>query len=822
MIRNLLRRTLRIATALVVVMAITGIALFFRFRTSLPRLDGSVTVAGLEQPVSIVRDARGIPHIHAGSENDAWFALGYVHAQDRLFQMEMQRRAGQGRLAEMLGAPGLAADRLFRSLGLYRRAQDSVRHLPAEQVEALEAYAAGVNQWLATRVGALPPEFDLFFTDFEPWAPADTIVWGKLMAIRLSTDWQDELLRARIVREAGREAIPVLFPPHPGDGPVTVGPRDARLAREVGLGARFAASWAQGPSGPGPLEARELDPGAWFAALPEAVRGGGASNAWALGPERTATGAAILASDPHLDMNAPVLWYLAQINAPGLHLDGATVPGVPLLLMGHNGHIAWGMTAGYVDTDDVILEKLDPDDPARYLAGGESLAFDVRTETIRVRFGEDVTLTVRESRNGPVIDLGGDLADLEKREQRVAVLRAPWLSRADTSAAAIAGINKAKSWDEFRDALRLFIGPVHNFVYADRAGNIGHLVPGLIPVRKRAESGFLPQDGAHPDSELNGYIPYEALPRSYNPPDGVLISANNRIAGPDYPYFLSRSWGDHYRATRIVQLVAAKDRFTPDEIARMQADHVSLAARAALPPMLAFEPADERQWRAVGMLRVWDGAMAHERPEPLIYTVWSYELNRRLYGDELGGVADDYVSYRPDVVINILTNHPAWCDDVRTAATEDCPTILRQSLAAALNFLSGELGGDPSSWRWGDLHHAEMRHEVLGAIPLLDRLTTVRIAADGSGHTVNKAAMSYLDANPFAAREGAGFRGVYDFSDLRASRFTISTGQSGNPFSFYHDNLVRDWRDVRHWRLARDEAAARQDAIGVLTLSPEP
>ena len=796
MIRNLLRRTLRIATVLVVVLAIAGVALLLRFRTSLPRLDGAVTVAGLERPVSIVRDARGVPHIHAGSENDAWFALGYVHAQDRLFQMEMQRRAGQGRLAEMLGAPGLVPDRLFRSLGLYRRAQESVRHLPAGQLRALEAYAAGVNQWLLTREGALPPEFDLFFIDFEPWAPADTIVWGKLMAIRLSTDWQDELLRARIVREAGREAIPVLFPPYPGDGPVTVGPREARLARELDLAARLAP-------------------------LPREARGGGASNAWALRPGRTATGDSILASDPHLDMNAPGLWYLAQINAPGLHLDGATVPGVPLLLMGHNGHIAWGMTAGYIDTDDVILEKLDPDDPARYLAGGESLAFDVRTETIRVRFGEDVTLTVRESRNGPAIDLGGDPADLGRQEQRVAVLRAPWLSRADTSAAAIAGINRAKSWDEFRDALRLFIGPVHNFVYADRAGNIGYLVPGLIPVRKRAESGFLPQDGASPDSELAGYIPHDELPQSYNPPDGVLISANNRIAGADYPYFLSRSWGDHYRATRIAQLVAAKDRFTPDEIARMQADHVSLAARAALPPMLGFEPAGARQRRAVAMLKGWDGAMARARPEPLIYTVWSYELNRRLYGDELGAVADDYVSYRPDVVINILTNHPAWCDDVRTAAAEDCPAILRQSLGAALDFLARELGGDPSSWRWGDLHHAEMRHEVLGAIPLLDRLTTVRIAADGSRHTVNKAAMSYLDANPFAAREGAGFRGVYDFSDLRASRFTLSTGQSGNPLSFYYDNLLRDWRDVRHLRLARDEAAARQDAIGVLTLFPE-
>ncbi|MYF86165.1 MAG: penicillin acylase family protein, partial [Rhodospirillaceae bacterium] len=285
-------------------------------------------------------------------------------------------------------------------------------------------------------------------------------------------------------------------------------------------------------------------------------------------------------------MNAPVLWYLAHISAPGLNLSGATVPGGPLLIMGHNGHIARGVTTTYSDTDDVILEKLDPSDPNRYMADGDSVPFGIRTETVKVRFSADVTLTIRESRNGPALDFDEELAEFGRKSGRVAVLRAPWLSRADTSAAAFAGINKAKNWTEFRDALRLFIGPVQNFVYADTAGNIGYLVPGAIPVRKRPDAGYLPQDGADPETALVGYIPYDSLPLSLNPPDGVLINANNRIAGSDYPYFLSQSWGDHYRATRIAQMLAAKERFTPDEVARMQADHVSLAARATLPLLL--------------------------------------------------------------------------------------------------------------------------------------------------------------------------------------------------------------------------------------------
>ncbi len=797
MIRRFLRWTLRIALTLVVMLAVAGVVMFFWFRTSLPRLDGTVIVAGLEKPVTVVRDMRGIPHIYADSQRDAWFALGYIHAQDRLFQMEMQRRAGQGRLAEIIGSPGLKADRLFRTLGLYRRAQDSVKHLTAEQLEVLESYAAGVNRWLETRKGTLPPEFNLIGMDFEPWKPADTLVWGKLMAIRLSTDWRGELLRAQIIRKVGKGAIPVLFPPYPGNGPVTIGPDTEGLFKG-------------------------FDFGSLLAALPRRAAFGGASNAWALRPGRTTTGAAILASDPHLGMNAPVLWYLAHISAPGLNLSGATVPGGPVLILGHNGHIAWGVTTTYIDTDDIVLEKVDPKDQARYMAGGVSVPFRIRRETLKVRFGDDVTLTIRESRNGPALDYNEELKEYGEKNGRVAVLRAPWLSRADTSAAAFVGINKATNWNEFRDALRLFIGPVQNFLYADKAGNIGYLVPGVIPVRRRPDAGYLPQDGDDPESALAGAIPYNALPQSFNPPGGVLVNANNRIAGSDYPYFLSQSWGDHYRATRIGQLLAAKQRFTPDEIARMQADHVSLAARAALRLMLQVEPADDRQRRVVEMLRAWDGAMAIPRPEPLIYTVWSRELNRRLYADELGDIADRYVSNRPDVVINILTDHRSWCDDTGTEAKEDCPTILRRSLAAALDFLSDKLGGDPMLWRWGDMHYAEMRHQAFGPIPILGRLTAIEIAANGSRFTVNKAAMNFRSDTPYAARQGPGFRGVYDFSDLTKSRFTISSGQSGNPYSFYYDNLVNDWRDVRHWRLAPDEATARRDAIGVLTLSPAP
>jgi len=597
MIRKMLKWAFRGFMILALMLVISGVVMLFWFRTSLPNLDGKVAVAGIEQAVTIMRDERGIPHIYAKSQQDAFFALGYVHAQDRLFQMEMQRRIGQGRVAEILGSPGLRFDRLFRSLGLYRRAQDSVRHLKEDERRALRSYAAGINQWLESRTGSLPPEFNLLGIDFEPWKPADTLVWGKLMAIRLSANWQGELLRAQIIRKLGKNAIPVLYPSYPGDGPTTI--KDYQEGMLNGL------------------NFREL-----FAALPRQLISRGASNAWALRANPTTTRNAILASDPHLGMDAPVLWYLVSINAPDLNLSGASVPGAPALVMGHNGHIAWGLTTTYIDTDDVILEAIDPSDPTRYLTDSKSIALRIRTEVIKVRFGKDLTVTIRESRNGPAIDFRPELKRFERENRRLAVLRAPWLSREDTSAGSLLAVNKAKNWDDFKNALRTFVGPVQNFLYADKQGNIGHFVPGLIPVRKNAKSGYLPQDGSDAQSVKIGYIPFEKLPQSFNPPDGILVNANNRVTGEDYPYFLSKRWGDHYRARRIGQLLKTKEKFSPEDIARMQADHVSLAVRATLPLMLEFEPQSDLEKRIADMLKTWDGSMSLTRPEPLIYTAW--------------------------------------------------------------------------------------------------------------------------------------------------------------------------------------------------------
>ncbi|MEQ8698992.1 MAG: penicillin acylase family protein, partial [Bauldia litoralis] len=514
-----------------------------------------------------------------------------------------------------------------------------------------------------------------------------------------------------------------------------------------------------------------------------------------------------------------------RAEAPDMKLVGATVPGTPALVIGHNGHIAWGVTTTYIDSDDVFIETLAPGDDTKYLTPDGPKPFKIRKEVIKVRFGEDVTLTVRETRHGPVLP---DEAPPPSAQSAVAAaprqvmaLSAPWLSDKDTTADALFGLATAKNWDEFRASLRRYIGPLQNFVYADTDGNIGYYVPGRIPIRKKG-IGYMPAPGSTGDYDWSGFIPFEKLPQAFNPPGGVIVNANSKIVGKEYPYFLSREWGDHYRAARITELLAKTDKHTLASTAAIQADVVSLMARELLPLMSAFKPSKDTAQAALARLAKWDGAMTLDRSEPLIFMAWLAELNRRLYADELGQMGQRFVGLRGDVVKNILTEHKDWCDDRTTKVTESCADILGASLDAALAFLSDRHGDDPALWRWGDAHFADFSHPVFRMVPGLNQLTRLRIANSGGPHTVNKAAMNVRDKSaPFADRHGPGYRGIYTFDDLDKSRFTIATGPSGNPYSRFYDNLLVAWRDLRHWTLAPLTPADRKTAVGTLSLVPK-
>lgn len=741
-------------------------------RTSLPETTGRILVAGLDSDVEIVRDAVGVPHIRAGSERDAYFALGFVHAQDRLWQMETMRRTGAGRLSEFAGTRTLALDRSMRTLGLYRLAQRSYDIAAPEVRAAVDAYTSGVNAYLHTRSGALPPEFQLSRHTPEPWTAADSLVWGRLMALRLTGNWREEALRAKLADRLSPVQIAELFPPYEHMAPPTL----------AALRPEFAPAFA-----------------ALHAALPD-LGFSSASNSWVVGGALTGTGKPLLAGDPHLGFEAPNLWYLARIDAPGLSLAGATVPGVPFHILGHNGDIAWTFTTTDSDTQDLFIERLDPTDPTRYLTPDGARPFVTREDVIRVRGADDVRITVRETRHGPVLsDTRPDFVKLESGHVIAAAAAA--LAVDDRTAEAIYRLNHARDWSSFVTALEMFHAPQQNVTYADTAGNIGFIAPGRVPIR-RAGEGLVPVPGWTGAHDWIGYVPFAALPRSFNPPAGRIVNANHKIVDDAYPYFLGHGWTPAYRARRIHEILDAQNRHDAEGFASAQHDAHSLASRELLPLLLETLPAAAAHapWRA--MLARWDGVMRRDRAEPLLFTAWLRALNRLLYADELGPHFSDVFDLNPIFVRNVLNGKFAWCDDVTTPARESCATIVAMALEQAVSELTRDYGSDAAAWRWGTAHYANFRHVLFSTIPILRAIATIRTDASGDAYTINRGQTRISDERaPYASVHGAGFRAVYDLADLDASLFIQAPGQSGNLLSPHYRDLIGRWRDGTYLRL---------------------
>ncbi len=804
----------RAALVLLVLVVLAGIGLgagYVWLRGSLPQYAAAVPVNGVAAPVRIVRDAHAVPHIFAESEADAAFAVGFVHAQDRLFQMEMARRLGAGRLAEVLGGSAVRADHFMRILGLHRLAEGSVAGLAPEVQTLLERYAAGVNAWLAGHDGPWPPEFYALGIEPEPWRPADSLVVGRLMALQLASNFRSELLRARLAETIGRERLEDLFP-------------NDRLPPLTTLGTLSQEALAT-------LHAGLPDPGAR-----------GASNAWAVAGTGTETGAPILVNDPHLGLGAPILWYLVRLETPELTLAGATIPGAPVVILGHNGTIAWGLTTTGGDTQDLFIERLDPDAPGRYLTPDGSAPFETRQETILVDGGDPVVVTVRATRHGPVVsDAEPDAALALLGDQAVVALAFPGLAEEGIIAEAVYRINHARDWDDFRAAMAHWIAPQQNVFYADTGGNIGMFVAGRVPVRADG-NGLMPVPGWTGAYDWTGFIPVDDLPQVLNPPSGRIVNANNPVVGPEYPYLIAAyPYELPFRALRIEEMLDESGVQSLENSLAHLMDALSPAARDLAPLLTGIAAPDERAAQALALLRDWDFVMAADRPEPLLFTAWLNELNRALYTDEInrplpagainralpagepGLLAEDFWDLHPATVRHMLTEAQDWCDDVTTwEVTETCDEILRLSLQRSLDLLSAAHGGDISAWRWGDVHTAALSHRIFGRVPVLRGLVDLSVPTDGGNYTVNRGGIRAGAARqPFLHVFGAGFRGVYDLADLDRSRFIIATGQAGNPLSPHFSDLVEAWRTGGAITLSgsADELAA--SGSGTLMLQPQ-
>lgn len=813
----------RIGRALALLLALVALVLtgaYTWLRTSLPATSGTIAIAGLSAPVKIYRDADGVPHIFASSALDGYRALGFLHAQDRLFQMDFTRRLAQGRLAEIVGRRALDQDRFMRTVGIYRKAQESLALLAPETRAALDAYAQGVNGYLAGQSGALPPEYQALrlLAPLDqpatlapaPWTAADSAVWSRLMAMQLSGNWTEEARRARMAKTLTAQQIADLYLSDPADGGISLPKLD----------------WA---SLDGLME-RTL------AAAPEPALPRRASNSWVVGSSRTASGSPILVNDPHLGFAAPTLWYLARIDAPDLSITGATVPGVPFHILGHNGHVAWGLTTTGADTQDLFVERLAAGDPARYDTPDGPKPFAVRSETVAVRGEPPVAFEVRETRHGPVIsDLAGGRTRDVAQEGQVIALQAMFMVPDDRTADAYYRLNRAEDWKSFQAALRPYAGPMQNFAYADVSGAIGMIAPGRIPRRAGNADGFMPVPGWTGEGDWTTEIPFDQLPRRLDPPQGWIANANNRLVAPSYPLLITRDWDDSYRFDRIAAVLSnGSGRKIGDEAALLM-DIVSPVAGELLPALLAARQdarpegrpdarptASPKVEEAKRLLGAWDRTMARNRAEPLIFAAWLRAVGRRLYGPLLGPELDGNWTPRLSVLSRMLRQDSAWCDDPKTPEREHCGALMNAALEDALAEIEVRQGSDMAAWTWGQDHQARHANLVLGSIPLIDRFANIVTPTDGGFDTINRAAYrAGTPGEPFADIHGAGYRAVYDLSDLDNSLFITATGQSGNLLSNHYRDLTGRWQAGIHRAIAGTQATLAGQGLDLLILEPK-
>ncbi len=749
---------------------------------SLPDHTGTRYVAGLDAEVIVRRDAHGVPHIRAASEADAYFALGWVHAQDRPWQLELRRRIAQGRLAELIGPAGLGADRLMRLFRFDALARANLAALAPADRRLVAAYTAGVNAQLA-RTRLLPPPFWLLWHRPEPWSPADALLWHKLMALDLAYDWRHELRRAQVARAVDAATFAELFPALPAPSAARL---DALRSALAGLDLERLAA-AAGPPPPA----------------------GHGSNAWAVAPTRSRTGGALLANDPHLGHELPGVWYLAGLETPEFTAVGATLPGLPVLVVGHNAELGWGFTNTGTDVQDLVVEQLIDGSRTRTPEGTAPL--DVRRSTIRVRGGGDVAFASRWSVHGPLVsDVVATAADLAA-DDRALALQWTALAADDTTIAAGFAMVRADDAAAVETALRDFDNPQQNVVFATRRGTIGMVSPGRVPVRAGG-GGALPRLGWERAGAWTGTVPRTDLPRRIAPAAGWLANANNAPTA-EAAATLAGHWDDPFRFERIATTLAAGPHDL-DGFRALQLDRRSGLAAALLPAMLAADATDRRSRDWLARLAAWDRVAAADIPEPLVFAAWYDALAEHLYADELGAAFAAYRGQRAAFVERALTTRTHWCDDVATTAVEDCATILGAALADALAELEAALGPESARWRWGRQHPADFEHSLFGELGPLGRIANLRIPRGGDDTTVDAASPVRAAAPPlFPSTHGVSYRQLVDVAEPTRSRFVAAGGQVGHPWSRHYRDLLALWRDGRDIPMAPPARARHVETL---------
>ena len=754
------KRILRVLLcALLILIVIVGATLTYVLRRGLPQQEGTQKIPGLQAEVTVTRDEEGVPHIMAHSKRDLYLAQGYVQAQDRLFQMDLSRRQASGRLSEVFGEMALETDKVFRTLGLRRAAEASLPVYSPECADMLAAYSAGVNAYIEAHRNSLSVEFLLNGYEPEPWTPIDTLVIGKYMSHDLGGHWESQAFRQYLLKNFPEAEAKELFPENtdPTGAPLII-PTSAEVAP------RFLTA---------------------MAARPDEWNG---SNNWVVAGGKTESGKPILCNDPHLSIASPAIWYQMHLQAEDISVSGVIFAGAPGIIIGHNDHIAWGVTNTGPDVQDLFIEKLNPENPHQYLYMGEWLDADIVPEPILIKGGRVEPFEVMVTRHGPVI------SELAASVEDHTVYALQWTAlQPSAEIEAMLSMDAATDWASFEKALEKFHAPTQNFVFACQDGTIAYKANGKIPIRDNGGDGLLPVPGWDGEHEWIGYIPFNELPRVVNPPAGFVATANHKVIGDEYPYHISHDWSQPYRQQRIVDVLTAKDTLSVEDLRALQGDVLDLHAAELLP--IFFKAADsaeltDRQLQALALLRDWDCQAAADQAGPLVFGLWFTHLCDFIFEDRFPEEVSELFAGRSYAVDGLLRNEDQGKPSRWIAAKGGLVEVLRVSLDRALNQIESAQGKDMAKWTWGAFHQVGFVHP-LSSVAILKPIFNFegRKASPGTNTTVRAASWREDGLN----NHGASWRFARDFSQPDFAYQIVAPGQSGHPLTASYHKQIDPW-----------------------------
>ncbi|MHB8929181.1 MAG: penicillin acylase family protein [Melioribacteraceae bacterium] len=810
-----------LASLAVLILVIFSLS-YFMLKKSLPQYEGEKRVKGLQANVEIYRDAYAVPMITAGNDEDAAFALGYVHAQERLFQMDIARRAGEGRLSEVLGAKTIPIDQMFRTAGIYKSVKENYDKLNPVSKKILEAYSKGVNAFINEAKGNYPVEFDVLGYDPYPWKPEHSLMIAKLMGWELNISWWTDITFSQLVQKFGTEKAKELIPDFPENSP-TIIPSDIKSFATIRN------------------DLMKVDQ--QFRNLTGFVGTHIGSNNWVVNGKMSASGKPIIANDPHLAYTAPGRWFLAMIRSNNWNAEGFTIPGLPAIVIGKNQNIAWAMTNVMADDADFYVEKIDSTGK-NYFLNGVWKPLTIQKDTIHVKDSSSVIYEIKRTHRGPIItDIHPFRVMYPNTGVKTEQMSMRWTGQefSDEMFAAVS-INKSKNWNEFQNAVRYFTVPGQNFVYGDKDGNIGYICAAKLPIRA-TNSSTLINDGTTDANDWKGFVPYEEMPKLFNPPQNFIASANNKTV-QNFKYHISNIWEPSSRIERITQLLNSKPIQSKDDFEKYQNDFVSPYAKKLTSYITsAFDSVkvtDKNLLLALELFKNWNFDMEAGSQVPTIYTRFFQYLIKNIFEDEMGDdLLKEYV-FIANVPYRIIPkmleeNNSSFFDDIRTSQVETRDIIIRKSLVDALSDLEKNYGMEIKNWQWGDIHKVTFKHMFHDVSPLLDKIVNIGpFSIGGDGTTIFNTEYSFPElyeqtrdltkphrSEPYSNILGPSMRYIFDFADPDHLEYIMPTGESEHFMSNHYKDMTSMWLNGKYIKLPLKEEEFIKSSKHLLRLLPE-